>query len=74
MKNLQLYIILLFTTSLFSQTKVGGKVIDEFNEPIAFANVFFKNSIEGVITDENGNFYFEGKKRLPYFSGFFRRF
>lgn len=61
MKN-TFFFLLLFTTSLFAQTKVGGKVVDEFNEPIAFANVFFKNSIEGVITDENGNFYFEGKK------------
>lgn len=62
MKNILLFFLLIITTNLFSQTKVGGKVIDEFNEPIAFANVFFKNSIEGVITDENGNFYFEGKK------------
>ena len=62
MKNILLFFLLIITSSLFSQTKVGGKVIDEFNEPIAFANVFFKNSIEGVITDENGNFYFEGKK------------
>ena len=61
MKNI-LFFLLLFTTTLFAQSKVGGKVVDEFNEPIAFANVFFKNSIEGVITDENGNFYFEGKK------------
>lgn len=47
---------------LLGQTKVGGKVTDEFNEPIAFANVIFKNSKEGVITDENGNFYFESKE------------
>ena len=33
--------------------------MDEFDEPVAFANVFFKNSKIGVITDENGNFYFE---------------
>ncbi|WP_320815840.1 DUF5686 and carboxypeptidase-like regulatory domain-containing protein [Flavobacterium sp.] len=61
MKNI-LFFLLIFTTNLFAQSKVGGKVVDEFDEPIAFANVFFKNSIEGVITDENGNFYFEGKK------------
>ncbi len=61
MKNI-LFLLFLFTTSIFAQSKVGGKVVDEFDEPIAFANVFFKNSIEGVITDENGDFYFEGKK------------
>jgi hypothetical protein len=41
---------------------VGGKVVDDFGDPVAFANVYFKNSKEGVITDENGNFYFESKK------------
>ena len=29
------------------------------NEPIAFANVVLKGSRDGVITDDNGNFYFE---------------
>ncbi|WP_073582206.1 DUF5686 and carboxypeptidase-like regulatory domain-containing protein [Flavobacterium cucumis] len=48
--------------SVLGQTKVGGKVMDEFGEPIAFANVIFKNSKEGVITDENGNFYFESSQ------------
>lgn len=42
-----------------SQTKVSGKVLDTFNEPIPFANVVFKNSNEGTITDENGRFYVE---------------
>ena len=36
--------------------------MDEFGDPVAFANVIFKNSKEGVITDENGNFYFESKE------------
>ena len=48
---------MLFTTSLFAQTKVSGVVVDEKNEPIPFANVYFKNSSEGVITNENGRFY-----------------
>ncbi len=66
--NLQLimrkliFLLFLYSTTLFSQTKVGGKVIDEFDEPISFANVIFKNSKEGVITDENGNFYFESEE------------
>jgi hypothetical protein len=55
-------LLFIYTTTLFSQTKVGGKVIDEFDEPISFANVIFKNSKEGVITDENGNFYFESQE------------
>ncbi len=57
--NKYLLILFFIVSTVFSQTKVGGKVVDEFDEPIAFANVIFKNSKEGVITDENGNFYFE---------------
>jgi hypothetical protein len=55
-------ILLLFffgIVSVVAQTKVSGKVYDEFNEPIAFANVIFKGSSEGTITDENGTFYLE---------------
>ncbi|MFH4968618.1 DUF5686 family protein [Gaetbulibacter sp. M240] len=55
-----LSIILFF--SLFSataQTKVSGYVFDESNEPVAYANVIFKDSKEGTTTDENGKFYME---------------
>jgi len=62
MKFKFLLILLFITSAILGQTKVGGKVLDEFNDPIAFANVIFKNSKEGVITDENGNFYFESKE------------
>lgn len=62
MKHKFLFLLLLITTSIFAQTKVGGKVIDELNQPVSFANVIFKNSKEGVITDENGDFYFESKE------------
>ena len=43
----------------FSQTKVSGHVFDENNEPVSFANVIFKGSSEGTITNENGRFYLE---------------
>lgn len=45
--------------TLIGQTKVSGKVFNEFNEPVSFANVIFKGSSEGTITDENGTFYLE---------------
>ncbi len=32
---------------------------DKTNEPVAFANVIFKGSTEGTITNENGKFYLE---------------
>ncbi|MGB5498089.1 MAG: DUF5686 family protein [Maribacter sp.] len=59
MKNFLFFF--LFSSVLFSQTKVGGKVIDETGEPVAFANVIFKNSTEGTTTDDNGRFYMESK-------------
>lgn len=42
-----------------SQTKVSGIVVDEDGRSVAFANVFFKNSSEGTITNDNGRFYLE---------------
>lgn len=45
--------------SAFSQTKVSGFVFGENNEPIAFANVLFKGSTIGTITNEDGKFYLE---------------
>jgi len=62
MKAKIILLFLFFSAALFGQTKVGGKVVDDFGDPVAFANVIFKNSKEGVITDENGNFYFESKE------------
>ncbi|MCF6350810.1 MAG: DUF5686 and carboxypeptidase regulatory-like domain-containing protein [Flavobacteriaceae bacterium] len=62
MKNFILIFIFLITSLTFSQTKVKGIVIDEQNEPVAFANIIFKNSIKGTVSDENGNFYLESSK------------
>ncbi|WP_396210161.1 DUF5686 family protein [Flavobacterium sp.] len=62
MKKKLLFFALFFINLIFGQTKVGGKVVDEKNEPIAFANVILKGSKEGVITDDNGDFYFESNE------------
>tara|TARA_R110000868_G_scaffold303534_4_gene564060 strand:- start:694 stop:3189 length:2496 start_codon:yes stop_codon:yes gene_type:complete len=50
---------LIFTQITLSQTKVGGIVVDEAGEPVSFANVLFKDSSEGTITNDNGRFYME---------------
>ena len=44
---------------MISQTKVSGYVYDEFDDTVPFANVIFKGSSEGTITNENGKFYLE---------------
>ncbi|WP_439151604.1 DUF5686 family protein [Winogradskyella sp.] len=49
--------------SAFGQTKVSGYVYDEFDQPIAFANVIFKGSTEGTITNEDGKFYLESHEK-----------
>ena len=59
MKNFLPFFLLFLSVSLFSQTKIGGVVVDAHGVPVAFANVIFKDSNKGTITDENGRFYME---------------
>ncbi len=59
MRQLLPVFFLLMVGTLFSQTKVSGVVKDIYNEPVAFANVIFKDTNQGTITDENGRFYME---------------
>ena len=71
-------VLLFWVASVVSaQTKVGGVVVDEAGDPVAFANVLFKNSSEGTITNENGNFYLESQARydtlLVSFVGYAKR-
>lgn len=58
-----LYILFLIITSFaYSQVKVSGIIVDESNEPVPFANVTFKSSTVGTVSDENGKFYLESDK------------
>ncbi|MBO6879220.1 DUF5686 and carboxypeptidase-like regulatory domain-containing protein [Winogradskyella sp.] len=60
MKKKLLILFLFFgIITAFAQTKVNGYVYDENNDPIPFANVLFKGSTEGTITNEDGKFYLE---------------
>jgi hypothetical protein len=54
--------IVAFSTSVLSQTKVSGLVVDKQGKPIPFANIAFKNSSEGVVSSEDGVFYLESQK------------
>jgi len=59
--NIRIFFALFFLGifSSIAQTKVSGYVFDEDNQPVSFANVIFKGSTQGTITDENGKFYLE---------------
>ena len=54
-----LYFLFFLVLGLQAQIKITGLVIDEQDEPVPFANIIFKGSIEGTISDENGRFYLE---------------
>ena len=47
------------TNSVFSQTKVSGIVVDNSNQPIPYANITFKGSNIGIVSNEDGRFYIE---------------
>ncbi|MGB5320063.1 carboxypeptidase-like regulatory domain-containing protein, partial [Eudoraea sp.] len=59
MRRILLSFLFVIPILLFSQTKAGGIVVDEEGEPVAFANVVFKGSTQGTITNEDGLFYLE---------------
>lgn len=48
-----------FTTTFFAQTKVSGIVLDNSKQPVPYANVVFKGSKTGVVSNEDGRFYIE---------------
>jgi hypothetical protein len=60
-----LLLSVVFSTAVFSQTKVSGVVLDKQNKPIPFASIAFKNSSEGVVSSEDGVFYLESSKTYP---------
>jgi len=55
-KTLLLPLLLLLSTSVFSQAVIKGKVKDKKGKPIAYASVFMKKSLEGGMTDTSGYF------------------
>ena len=62
MKKTLLLLLISLPLISFSQTKVSGIIKDNYGEPVAFANVIFKDSYEGTISNENGRFYLESDK------------
>src|SRR5690606_4827946 len=70
-KKLELFVmkkllLVLFTflsgAPLVAQTKVSGAVVDINQQPVSYASVYFKNTSEGVITNEDGKFYLESSQ------------
>ncbi len=61
MKHFITLLFLLISSVTFSQVKVSGVIVDEQNEPVPFANLIFKGTTIGTVSDENGKFYIESE-------------
>jgi hypothetical protein len=61
MKKIFTLIILLcaWSNNALAQTKVSGFIVDNSNQPIPYANLVFKGSNIGVVSNEDGRFYIE---------------
>jgi len=57
-----LIFLLGFLVPVLAQTKVSGMVVDSNNQPVPYANVVFKDSNQGIVTNEDGRFYIESPK------------
>jgi hypothetical protein len=69
-----LLMVFVFAISGFSQTKVSGIVLDNTNQPVPYANIVFKGSKTGIVSNEDGRFYIESPENytilLVSFIGF----
>ena len=53
------YIFILLQVSFLYPIIISGKITNELKEPIAYANVYLKDTFDGTSTDINGEFTFE---------------
>ncbi|MEP6932294.1 MAG: DUF5686 family protein, partial [Flavobacterium sp.] len=56
---LSLFFVFALANIATAQTKVSGIVLDKSNQPVPFANVVFKGSNTGIVSNEDGRFYLE---------------
>ncbi len=55
-KKLLLVALFFATATIFGQTKLTGKVVDETNQPLPSASIVVKGTANGTSTDFDGNF------------------
>lgn len=72
MKGLKIAIVFFFgISSIFSQHKINGKIIDENNEPLSYANIILyqvsnSENPKGTISDDKGMFVIENILKGKY--------
>ena len=57
---------LFFTSNVFSQTTIQGKILDEQGESLLGANVIINGTSQGTVSDQNGNFNLITSKDIPF--------
>ena len=57
---------LFFTSNIFSQTTIQGKILDEQGESLLGANVIINGTSQGTVSDQNGNFNLTTSKNIPF--------
>ncbi len=56
-------LLLVLTTTIQAQITIKGKVVDEFDNPLPYVNVYVKGTTYGTTTDDDGSFAFSSKKK-----------
>ena len=59
MKKIITSVFILSAALTYAQSTLKGKIIDQNNQPLAGAEVFWQSSDISVVTDEKGNFEIE---------------
>ncbi len=57
---------MLFCATMFAQTTVSGKVVDENDQPIPGANIILAGQAVGAVTDFDGNFTLQVEQAPPF--------
>ena len=58
-KNLLMAVLFITTSTLFAQTKLTGKVVDETNQPLPGASIVLQGTNTGASSNFDGNFTLE---------------
>ena len=57
---------LFFTSNIFYQTTIQGKILNEQGESLLGANVIINGTSQGTVSDQNGNFNLTTSKNIPF--------
>lgn len=60
-------VLLLFTSTIFAQTTISGKVKDNSNMPLKGASITLVDSYDGSVTDSLGNYHFSTSEKDSHF-------